>query len=158
MQVLCFEFQNIKLALSLQYSKNTKLTGQMSFNKLKINQRSYNNLPNSVFEADFLWKVSLKILNSGLILKTFTHAAKVISTKSHQHFFVVGCQRGRHQTECYPGIFGIQLLYKVSFNSPHFPPILMTFAVCFLIFLCILEQLSPIYTFTILATIHHHLS
>ena len=26
------------------------------------------------FEADILWKVSLKILNSGLILKTFTHA------------------------------------------------------------------------------------
>ena len=25
------------------------------------------------FEADFLWKVSLKILNSGLILKAFTH-------------------------------------------------------------------------------------
>ena len=25
------------------------------------------------FEADFLWKVSLKILNSGFILKTFTH-------------------------------------------------------------------------------------
>ena len=25
------------------------------------------------FEADFLWKVSLKILNSGLILKTFIH-------------------------------------------------------------------------------------
>ena len=25
------------------------------------------------FEADFLWKVSHKILNSGLILKTFTH-------------------------------------------------------------------------------------
>ena len=24
------------------------------------------------FEADFLWKVSLKILNSGIILKTFT--------------------------------------------------------------------------------------
>ena len=29
------------------------------------------------FEADFLWKVSLKILNSGLILKTFTHAISV---------------------------------------------------------------------------------
>ena len=29
------------------------------------------------FEADFLWKVSLKILNSGLILKTFTHAYTV---------------------------------------------------------------------------------
>ena len=26
------------------------------------------------FEADFLWKVSLKIMNSGIILKTFTHA------------------------------------------------------------------------------------
>ena len=26
------------------------------------------------FEADFLWKVSLKILNSGTMLKTFTHA------------------------------------------------------------------------------------
>ena len=26
------------------------------------------------FEADFLWKDSLKILNSGIILKTFTHA------------------------------------------------------------------------------------
>ena len=25
------------------------------------------------FEADFLWKVSLKILNSGIILKTFQH-------------------------------------------------------------------------------------
>ena len=25
------------------------------------------------FEADFLWKVSLKNLNSGIILKTFTH-------------------------------------------------------------------------------------
>ena len=25
------------------------------------------------FEVDFLWKVSLKILNSGIILKTFTH-------------------------------------------------------------------------------------
>ena len=26
------------------------------------------------FEADFLWKFSLKILNSGIILKTLTHA------------------------------------------------------------------------------------
>ena len=26
------------------------------------------------FEANFLWKVSLKHLTSGLILKTFTHA------------------------------------------------------------------------------------
>ena len=28
------------------------------------------------FEADFLWKVSLKILNSGVILQTFTHVFK----------------------------------------------------------------------------------
>ena len=28
------------------------------------------------FETDFLWKVSLKILNSGIILKTFTHEHK----------------------------------------------------------------------------------
>ena len=27
------------------------------------------------FEVDFLWKVSLKILNSGIILKTFTHVS-----------------------------------------------------------------------------------
>ena len=28
-------------------------------------------------EADFLWKVRLKILNSGIILKTFTHVSSV---------------------------------------------------------------------------------
>ena len=28
------------------------------------------------YEADFLWKVSLKILNSGIIMKTFTHVYK----------------------------------------------------------------------------------
>ena len=28
------------------------------------------------FEADFLWKDSLKILNPGIILKTFTHVSK----------------------------------------------------------------------------------
>ena len=38
--------------------------------KLKINQSS--NLIQH-FEADFLWKVSLKILNSGIILKALTH-------------------------------------------------------------------------------------
>ena len=29
------------------------------------------------FEADFLWKVSLKILNSGIILKTFFHVSTI---------------------------------------------------------------------------------
>ena len=37
------------------------------------------------FEADFLWKVSLKILNSGIILKTFTHADMDDADKLHVH-------------------------------------------------------------------------
>ena len=45
----------------------------MYLDRLMVNQRSYYDLPKSAFEADFLWKVSLKILNSGIILKTFTH-------------------------------------------------------------------------------------
>ena len=35
------------------------------------------------FEADFLWKVGLKMLNSGMILKTFTHA--LIFTTENVH-------------------------------------------------------------------------
>ena len=31
------------------------------------------------FENDFLWKVILKILNSGIILKNFTHADEDIT-------------------------------------------------------------------------------
>ena len=34
------------------------------------------------FEADFLWKVSLKILNSEIILKTFTHAFLLVNVSS----------------------------------------------------------------------------
>ena len=38
------------------------------------------------FEADFLGKVSLKIVNSGLILKTFTHVHnKVNNTVTHKN-------------------------------------------------------------------------
>ena len=37
------------------------------------------------FKADFLWKVSLKVLNSAIILKTFTH---VICTMDHTKFIV----------------------------------------------------------------------
>ena len=36
------------------------------------------------FEADFLWKVSLKFLNSGKILKTFTHVYVTYSALIHQ--------------------------------------------------------------------------
>ena len=31
------------------------------------------------FEADFLWKVSLKILNSGIILETLTHVLNTLN-------------------------------------------------------------------------------
>ena len=63
----------------------------MCLDNLKINQISYYNLPNSAFEADFLWKVSLKILNSGLILTTFAHDITVINvigydSQKHEHF------------------------------------------------------------------------
>ena len=68
------ENQNLKLAVCLQIIKNSKFNGQIPFDKLKVNQ----NWRNQHFEADFLWKVSLKILNSRIILKTFTHD-KVIS-------------------------------------------------------------------------------
>ena len=47
------------------------------------------------FEADFLWKVSLKILNSGIILKTFTHEGlRVISLTGdnlHKGFTKIPC-------------------------------------------------------------------
>ena len=38
------------------------------------------------FEADFLWKVSLKILNSGLILQTFTNEIKELFLNYFSHF------------------------------------------------------------------------
>ena len=42
------------------------------------------------FEADFLWKVSLKILNSGLILKTFTYDFMEI-TNEIQNLMIFFC-------------------------------------------------------------------
>ena len=38
------------------------------------------------FEADFLWKVILKILNSDIILKTFTHESMDVKEGSDQSF------------------------------------------------------------------------
>ena len=51
------------------------LNGQLSLKNLKINEEGYHILPIQYFE-DFLYIVSLKIMNSGIILKTFTHAYK----------------------------------------------------------------------------------
>ena len=64
----------------------------MSLDNLKISQRSCYNLPIQYFEADFLWKVSLKNLNSGIILKTFTHAlmhTQCIITKTQSNQITV---------------------------------------------------------------------
>ena len=36
------------------------------------------------FEAGFIWEVSLKILNSGFILKTFTHALFMLNSTEHE--------------------------------------------------------------------------
>ena len=54
--------------MPIKYSLFQVLNGQMSLNRLKIKIAQIQH-----FEADFLWKVSLKILNSGIILKTLTH-------------------------------------------------------------------------------------
>ena len=64
------EFRNKTLVMPTNYSQF-----QVSLDRLTINQRTYYNLLKGIqdFEADFLWKVSLKILNSGITLKTFTH-------------------------------------------------------------------------------------
>ena len=55
------------------YSQILSLNGQLSSDRLytKIGKPIIISLI-QYFEANFLWKVSLKILNSGLILKTFT--------------------------------------------------------------------------------------
>ena len=54
------------------------------------------------FEADFLWKVSLKILNSGLILKTSTHGLlQSIITKRVQMIGLFQYQSYCNQSYCY---------------------------------------------------------
>ena len=45
------------------------------------------------FEADFLWKVSLKILNSELILKIFTHVS--LYTQKSQTFIEMAILAGQ---------------------------------------------------------------
>ena len=65
------ENQNLKLAVCLQNITISKLHDQIPLDKLKLNQKK---LSVSVeFSILRLWKVNLKILNSGIILKTFTH-------------------------------------------------------------------------------------
>ena len=63
-----------------KYSQFEGLNGQLSLDRLNINQRTYFCLPIQHFKADFLWKVSLKILNLGIILKTFTHVLQIFKS------------------------------------------------------------------------------
>ena len=54
------------------------MESQLQNPEFVINPENFHNLRIIIcriqnFEADFLWKVSLKILSSGLILKTLTH-------------------------------------------------------------------------------------
>ena len=63
------KFKILKHALCLQSIIISSLNDQLPLDELKIHHRSYQNLPNSAL----LWKVSHKILNSGIILTIFTH-------------------------------------------------------------------------------------
>ena len=71
-------FLNSKLKTCSMFTKLiptiSSLNGQLSIYKLNINfKKALRICLIEDFEADFLWKVGLKILNSGIILKTFTH-------------------------------------------------------------------------------------
>ena len=68
-----FQTSNLKLAVCPLNIHNFKVKWSIDFRQtvpIKISIIQH-------FEADFLWKVSLKILNSGIILITFTHALTV---------------------------------------------------------------------------------
>ena len=65
------------MPLKYYYLKTSNLVGQLSLERQKIEQRSYYLIQYAEIdlqyaEADFLWKVDLKILISGIILKIFS--------------------------------------------------------------------------------------
>ena len=56
------------------------------------------------YEADFQQKVSLKILNSGIILKTFTYASYFVSCEQQWHsqaYPSALSDKGLHYSLCY---------------------------------------------------------
>ena len=72
---LPFKTPILKLAVCPQIIHNFKFKWSIVLRQTEY--KSENPTTSSIiqyFEADFLWKVSLKIMNSGIILKTFTHA------------------------------------------------------------------------------------
>ena len=62
----------------------------MSLDRLKLIRKAIMISLIQHFEADFLWKVSLKILNSGIILKTFTHAILHLSSSQAKNSYIMG--------------------------------------------------------------------
>ena len=72
-KTLNFWNSDLNLAVCPLKIANSSLNGRLSLDRPNINQRTYCNLPNSAFWGSFLWKVGLEIMNSGIILKTFTH-------------------------------------------------------------------------------------
>ena len=64
--------QIMKLTICLQNINNFKLNGLLSLVNWKSIREAIIAYWTQHFEADFLWEASLKILNSGVILKMFT--------------------------------------------------------------------------------------
>ena len=79
-----FEIQVLKLVVRLQIVNNFKVKWSIVLRWNEIREVIIICLIRD-FEADFLWKVSLKILNSGIILNTFTHDTGVFDQTSWTH-------------------------------------------------------------------------
>ena len=72
-KILNFRKSEIKACCMHPNFKNSKFNCQIPLDKLNYIRKAIITCRIQHFEADFLWKVSLKILNSRIILKTFTH-------------------------------------------------------------------------------------
>ena len=79
------------------YKNNHFMFKWLNVSSLDIREAIITSL-NQHFEADFLWKVSLKILNSGLILKTFTH-------EDAQRYNVTATGNEQNRRPVYKGYF-----------------------------------------------------
>ena len=107
-------FRNSKKNLQYVFKilKILTLNNQLSSDKLKINNEAIITCVCLIqsFEADFLWKVSLKMLNSGIILKTFTHVGQVVQSIlsltnwwiHYKFIFIIKCTFSRY-TEYFIG-------------------------------------------------------
>ena len=119
-KILNFWRSILKLAVWPLNIHNFNFNCQLSLDRLNINRKTYYNLLYQHLEADFLWKVSLKILNSGIILKTFTHEDLI--------FCLSGSMKSQHGiTICLPKIHLI-LINKGGSNTCWWASIFGTWA------------------------------